>query len=127
MQLRTETVAAVGNSLIDAAARASEQNNTADLDTINLSQIMHSHGLNMRYLGLLYRYLTQHHLYSKALRNTYSAIQVEALQRVLKNRLRAQWRLTDGSESKLMRVTADVLNKFFGKDVAVDAWQHKNS
>lgn len=85
--------------------------------------VMHSFGLNLRYLGLLYTHLMKS--YHKNLRNAYTLIQGEALMRVLKNRLRMLWRATDGSESALLCVTRDLLNDFFGK-VPTEQWNLKN-
>jgi hypothetical protein len=121
--LKSEVVAKVGSDLINSTGY------------LNLSRVFHKHGLNMRYLGLVYRNIVRNENYSKTKFRIYVHLQTEALMRVLKKRFRSTLRATSKlsqsegyeDESLLMIVASRVLNQFFGKKGNVSAWIKENN
>jgi hypothetical protein len=101
----------------------------------SLTRMFHQKGLNMRYLGLVYKKLVGNELYSRAHHSLYRSIQAEALMRVLKNHLRKRLRVAPGKQAKRSEGSTDsvlrmeakkVLNNFFGHCVNFSAWVDKN-
>ena len=116
--LRTATVVAVCEQLFKAHD-----------ESFSLRYVFHREGLNMRYLGLVYKMLVTD-LYQKSKQNLYKLVQVEAFARVAKNMLRTHLRSAsrgvsedDASESRLLAATAQFLNSWFCRVGDPSAWK----
>jgi hypothetical protein len=101
-------------------------------ESFSLKHVFHREGLNMRYLGLVYRKLVGP-LYQASKQNLYKLVQVEAFMRVLKTNLRFNLRETvqkaagEYSESLLLVVAANALNSYFCKPEDMNEWKRKHS
>ena len=98
-------------------------------DTLySISHEFHRHGLNMRYLGLVYEQIRSPAMYKPTNHNLYLLLQVEALVRVIKAEVRSKMRNYEGqSESGLRAQAVATLNAFFGggtKDF--EKWKKRN-
>ena len=119
--LQTQIVHNVCSSLRDSLKLC---NSAQGHQRLSLSHMLHREGLNMRYLGIVYRKLV-HEMYSQSMRSIYKEIIAEALMRTLKNHLRARLRDSDG-ESNQLSETKTVLNAFFGHSADEIEWVRSN-
>jgi hypothetical protein len=91
------------------------------------NRVFHKHGLNMRYIGLVYAQFVSSALYLPKYKHVRAALLAEAMARVLKNLLRSELRRNaGGTESQLLAVAAAWLNVVFGQSESLRSWTKSN-
>jgi hypothetical protein len=91
------------------------------------NRVFHKHGLNMRYIGLVYAQFVSSALYLPKYKHVRAALLAEAMARVLKNLLRSELRRNaSGTESQLLAVAAAWLNVVFGQSESLRSWTKSN-
>jgi hypothetical protein len=91
------------------------------------NRVFHKHGLNMRYIGLVYAQFVSSTLYLPKYKHVRAALLAEAMARVLKNLLRSELRRNaSGTESQLLAVAASWLNVVFGQSESLRSWTKSN-
>jgi hypothetical protein len=118
--LTTSVVSSVAQELLRAKSES---------DFISVRSVFHSHGLNMRYIGLVYRKLVSSEFYSGDHYWLYSSIQLEALVRAAKISLRKKLRdvakeAINGYENNALQLSIVVgfLNSFFRTSGSLQSW-----
>jgi tetratricopeptide (TPR) repeat protein len=100
--------------------------------SLSLRHVFHREGLNMRYLGLVYRKLVSD-FNEPAKQVVHKLIQVESLVRVFKKEMRAILRSSlkrakgEDSESLMLVACADALNCWFFHPSSFASWKKENS
>jgi hypothetical protein len=106
------------------AARACLNSSDTNVD---LPQLFHGLGLNLRYIGLVYAQLVSSQLFDSARKALYTLVLCEACMRVFKARIRSQLRaVTSEDESDLASAAARELNCLCGSQT-VASWIEQNS
>lgn len=101
--------------------------NASDSGLTNLSQVFHSLGVNLRYIGLVYAQLVATSLFDASRQSLYSLILCEGCARVFKAKLRSELRaVKSDDESELAAVCASTLNRLFAHCPSQAAWQERN-